>query len=333
VAVRELGERGLIERIRSRLSPPLQDVLVGVGDDAAAVAWAKGTLLLTTDMLLEDVHFRRTTTTFRDVGAKALAVNLSDIAAMGGQPRFAVLALAVPPATRVSDVDELYAGMEEMAARHAVALLGGDTCAGPHGMVLTVTVVGHIQGLPLCRSGARTGDAIVVTGTLGAAAAGLAVLERGAVPLSAEVVNTLEQAHRMPIPRVREGRLIHASGVATAMIDLSDGLASDLGHIARESGVGADVQLATLPVGDATRQLAAVLSVDPWTWPVSGGEDYELLFTVPSRDAAALAKRIVSETGTPACVIGKIRPPSDGVRFLDETGRQLPMRDGFDHFA
>ena len=333
MTVGELGERGLIERIRQRLGPPPKDVLVGVGDDAAAVTWTRGTLLLTTDMLLEEVHFRRSTATLREIGAKSLAVNLSDIAAMGGEPRFAVVALAVPPAMRVVDVDELYAGLEDMARGHAVALLGGDTCAAPHQMVLTVTVAGHTDGAPLCRRGARPGDAILVTGVLGAAAAGLAALERGTVPVAADVVKPLQHAHRMPTPRVREGRLIHASGAATAMIDLSDGLATDLAHIARESGVGAEVRLAALPVSDGTRQLAAVLGIDPWSWAVSGGEDYELLLTAMPQHAATLATRVTTETGTPVSVIGEVRPADEGVRFLDEGRRQVPVRPGFDHFA
>ena len=160
----ELGERGLIARLRGRLPPPGPDILVGIGDDAAAVAWGGETLLLTTDTLLEGVHFRRSTATLRDIGAKAIAVNVSDIAAMGGEPRLALLALALPPTLAVADVDELYAGLLDMAQQHGVTLVGGDTCAAPGGVVLSVTLVGRVTGAPLRRSGARPGDAILVTG-------------------------------------------------------------------------------------------------------------------------------------------------------------------------
>ena len=265
----ELGERGLIARLRRRLPPPGPDILVGIGDDAAAVAWGGETLLLTTDTLLEGVHFRRSTATLRDIGAKAIAVNVSDIAAMGGEPRLALLALALPPDLAVADVDELYAGLLDMAQQHGVTLVGGDTCAAPGGVVLSVTLVGRVTGAPLRRSGARPGDAILVTGTLGASAAGLAVLERGPGGLPPAVVEAVVRPHRVPTPRVAESRLIRASGGATAMIDLSDGLVTDLGHIATESRVGARIDVDALPVSEATRAVARRLRRRP---PALGAE-------------------------------------------------------------
>jgi len=329
----DLGERGLIERVRRRLGPAGGEVLVGIGDDAAAIAWPPGqVLLLTTDTLVEDVHFRRATATLREVGGKALAVNLSDIAAMGGEPRFALLALVLPPRCTVADVDELYTGLLDMAARYEVRLIGGDTCEAPDRMVLTVTLVGQTDGPPVRRSGAQPGDAILVTGTLGAAAAGLAALERGPLPVPEEVAEPVRRAHRLPTPRVAEGRLVRASGLATSMIDLSDGLATDLGHIAEESGVGARVRLAALPVSEATREVARLLHETPWAWAVSGGEDYELLFTAPAGRAAALARRVTDATGTPVSLIGEIRPAGEGVSFVDADGSAVDVRPGFEHF-
>ncbi len=333
MALRELGELGLIERVRRGLAPPSAGILVGIGDDAAALAWPPGQiLLLTTDTLVEDVHFRRATATLREVGAKAMAVNLSDIAAMGGEPRFALLALALPPGTTVADVDELYAGLLEMASRYHVELIGGDTCAAPDRIVLTLTLVGQVDGPPVRRSGARPGDAILVTGTLGASAAGLAALERGPLPVAHDVAASVQRAHRLPTPRVAEGRLVRASGAATAMIDLSDGLATDLAHVAAESGVGARVWLPALPVSDATRQVARAVGEVPWHWAVSGGEDYELLFTAAAGRAAAVAARVTSETGTPVSLIGEVRPADEGIVFLDEAGRPVDVRPGFEHF-
>ena len=331
--LRDLGERGLIERVRRRLPAPGPAVLVGIGDDAAAIAWPDGQiLLLTTDTLIEGVHFRRATSTLRDVGAKALAVNVSDIAAMGGEPRFALLALACPPDCGVADIDELYAGILEMAGRHGVELIGGDTCATPERMVLTLTLVGGLAGVPLTRRGARPGDAILVTGTLGASAAGLASLEHGRSRLEPAAAAEIQSAHRRPTPRVAEGRIIRASGAATAMIDVSDGLATDLAHVAEESGVGARVRLAALPVSEATREAARALDQAAWAWAVSGGEDYELLFTAAPERAVALAARITTETGTPVSRIGEIRPAAEGVAFLDEAGRAVDVRAGFEHF-
>ena len=172
---------------------------------------------------------------------------------MGGEPRYALLALALPRDLAVAEVDDLFAGVLDMARQHGVALVGGDTCAGHHGVVLSVTLVGLVDGDPLRRSGARPGDAILVTGTLGASAAGLAVLERGAAAPPGPHVEAVVRAHRLPTPRVGESRLIRASGWATAMIDLSDGLVTDLGHIAAESRVGARIDVDALPVSEATR--------------------------------------------------------------------------------
>jgi thiamine-monophosphate kinase len=329
----ELGERGLVARLRRRLAPPGPEVLVGIGDDAAAVAWGGETLLLTTDALLEGVHFRRSTATLRDVGAKAIAVNVSDIAAMGGEPRYALLALALPPSLPVAEADELYAGIHDMARRHGVSVVGGDTCAALGGIVLAVTLVGRADGAPLRRSGARPGDAILVTGTLGASAAGLALLEQGPGGLSPATVEAVARPHRLPTPRVAEGRLIRASGSATAMIDVSDGLVTDLGHIAAESRVGGRIDVDALPVSEATRAVAAALGRDPLRWALSGGEDYELLFTAAADRADEVVRAVTDRTGTPVHRIGDVRPPGEGVRFLDRSGRPHAVEPGFDHFG
>jgi thiamine-monophosphate kinase len=306
---------------------------VGLGDDAAAVSWGGETLLLTTDSLLEGVHFRRSTATLREVGAKAIAVNVSDIAAMGGEPRYALLALALPPSLAVAEVDELYAGVQDMARQHGVTVVGGDTCAAPGGIVLSVTLIGAVAGAPLRRSGARPGDALLVTGTLGVSAAGLAVLERGQGAPPPAVVAAVVRPHRVPTPRVAESRLIRASGWATAMIDLSDGLVTDLGHIAAESRVGARVDVDALPVSEATRAVARTLGADPLGWALSGGEDYELLFSAAPDHAAELIRMVTERTGTPVHRIGEVRPSGEGLRFLDQGGRPYAVQPGFDHFG
>jgi thiamine-monophosphate kinase len=333
VTVRTVGERGLIARIRERLGSPPAAVRLGIGDDAAAVAWPGDTLLLTTDTLVEDVHFRRATASFVDIGAKALAVNLSDIAAMGGEPRYALLALALPADLTVAAVDDFYAGLAAEATGHGVTVVGGDTCAAPDRVVVTITLVGGVAGAPVSRRGARPGNALLVTGRLGAAAAGLAVLEGAVTGVPDDVRRTVTRAHRRPTPRVAEGRLVGASGAATAMIDLSDGLATDLAHICAESGVGAEVRLPALPVDAATRRVAEAAGADPVAWAVGGGEDYELLVAVAAERAGDLAQLIQGKTGTPVTVIGEVRPAGEGLRFVDADGRVRTMRPGFDHFA
>jgi thiamine-monophosphate kinase len=329
----ELGERGLVDRIRGRLGPLAAGVRLGVGDDAAVIAWPGGDLLLTVDTVLEDVHFRRSTSSFRDVGAKAMAVNLSDVAAMGGTPCAALVALAMPPSCAVSDIDELYTGLLDLATPHGVALVGGDTCASPGGLVLTITLAGRVEGLPLTRSGARPGDLVLVTGSLGAATAGFHCLEHGPGAVPDEALATVRRAHHRPTPRVQEGRAIRTAGGATAMIDLSDGLATDLGHIARESRAGAVIDLDALPIAEATRTVARAAGADPRVWAVSGGEDYELCFTAPPEVARALAARVSRETGTAVSVVGQMLSAAEGLTFVDRAGRPVAVRPGFDHFA
>jgi thiamine-monophosphate kinase len=332
VTLGELGEQRLIERVRRAFGASGGDVLVGIGDDAACLAWPRGHVLLTTDTLIEDVHFRRSTATLREIGAKALVVNVSDIAAMGGEPRFALVALSVPGGWRVAEIDELYAGLGEAAARYGVALVGGDTCRSPEGLVVTITLVGRVDGPPLRRAGAKPGNAILVTGSLGAAAAGLTVLGRDTPTVPESALDTVREAHRRPTPRVAEGQLLRASGVVTAMIDLSDGLATDLGHIVTESAVGAVVHLAALPVAEATRRVAAGLGADVLDWALSGGEDYELCFAATAEAAPALAARLTAATGTPVTRIGEIRSAAEGLTFVDEAGRPVVVQPGFDHF-
>jgi thiamine-monophosphate kinase len=333
LTARALGELGLIAGIRRRWGAAGPGVALGIGDDAAVVAPAGQSVLLTTDTLVEDVHFRRATTGFADLGAKALAVNVSDIAAMGGEPRWALLALVLPGDTAAADVEAFLDGVGEEARRDGVAVVGGDTCASPDRIVVTVTLVGTVLGAPLTRAGARPGDAILVTGTLGASAAGLATLDAPDLPAPPDAVAAVRRAHWRPTPRGAEGRAIRAAGVATAMIDLSDGLAKDLGHVAAESGVGATVELGALPVDRATTAVARAAGADPLIWAVGGGEDYELLFTAPAPEADRLAARVTAATGTPVTRIGRIEPAGAGVRYRDAAGRPRTLPPGFQHFV
>jgi len=328
-------ERTLIELIR-RAARPAAGVRVGIGDDCAVLEPVAGrALLATTDLLLEDVHFRRRYARPRDLGWKSLAVNLSDIAAMGGRPRWALVALACPEDVTTEEVEAFWAGALALAAEHDVAVVGGDTAASPHGWAVNMTVLGEATLPPLLRSTARPGDVLAVTGALGRSAAGLALLEHpdaaGGLPVDAREDAT--GAHLRPRPRVREGQWLAAAGGVTAMIDLSDGLATDLGHITEESGVGARVELPRVPVGASARAVAAALGRDALAWATGGGEDYELLLACAPDAYARLAAGLETATGTPLSAIGEIAAAGAGLRWTDAAGREVPVEPGFEHFV
>ncbi|MBP1473438.1 thiamine-phosphate kinase [Frateuria sp. MAH-13] len=315
----------LIDRIRDRTALTREDVRLGIGDDAAVLAVPAGQqLAVAIDTLVEGVHFPHGTAP-RDIGWKALAVNLSDLAAMGAVPAWALLALTVPHGD-AAIVDGLAGGFGELARQHAVALVGGDTTRGP--FCLSVAVHGFVPpGQAMTRSGARAGDALFVTGSLGSAAGGLQLLQ-GRVPFDAnnEAHRTLRERLDRPTPRVRAG--VALRGHASACIDVSDGLLADLGHICAASGVGAALDLDALPLstalhgvfgGDVARELA-----------LTGGDDYELCFTVPPGSVDAMQAALAA-VGAHATRIGAM-VEGQGVRAID--GAPLAaMRMGWDHFG
>lgn len=306
---------------------------VSIGDDCAVLEPDDGELLLaTTDLLIEDVHFRRRYAEPVDIGWKSLAVNLSDIASMGGSPRWALIALACPDGTTADEVEAFYEGVHALAAEHGVAVVGGDTSSSPRGWTVNVTLLGQARR-PRLRSTAHVGDVVAVTGPLGRSAAGLAVLERGApVGMSADLLAEVTGAHLRPSPRVREGRWLGDADGVTAMIDLSDGLATDLAHVAEASRVGVRVDLARIPVTDATRRVATALGTDVLAWATRGGEDYELALACTPSAADALRDGLARTTGATLTVIGEI-VPGDGVHFVDAAGRERATGPGWQHFG
>ncbi|HYB43593.1 MAG TPA: thiamine-phosphate kinase [Candidatus Methylomirabilis sp.] len=325
----------MIQRIRDGGGPdPFPGVLTGIGDDTAVLALTPGAALLaTTDLLIEDIHFRHCWASPRDVGWKAMAVNLSDIAAMGGRPRWALVALALPATTPVEAVDEFFAGMREAGGPHEVAIVGGDTSASLQGWMINVTLLGEHRGTPALRSGARAGDIVAVTGSLGRSAAGLAVLEAGdsASPLGEPWRAELIDAHRRPRPRLAEGRWLAAQPGVHAMMDLSDGLATDLGHVCRESGTGARIALDHLPVSPAAIEAARALGRDPIALATGGGEDYELLVTFEPTAADRLVKGLLDATGTALTAIGRIEE-GGAVTYVDAGGAPVTLAAGYGHF-
>ncbi|MGE7138019.1 thiamine-phosphate kinase [Luteibacter sp. NPDC031894] len=315
-------EFDLIERIRRHTEVNRDDVIEGIGDDAAVVAVPAGReLAIAVDTLVEGVHFPAGTAP-ADIGWKALAVNLSDLAAMGATPAWALLALTTPDGDEAF-FDGLARGFAELATPYRLALIGGDTTRGP----LTVTVAVHgfsAPGEALLRSGARVGDVVMVTGTLGDAAAGLRCLDEPDASVYAALV---ERLHR-PTPRVSAGQALR--GIATACIDVSDGLVADLGHICAASGVGADIDAAMLPRSSAL--LTHFAEADALDFALAGGDDYELCFTVPA-DRAGEVGATLARLGCGATRVGRIVEGA-GVRVLDAHGQVYETaRAGWNHFA
>ena len=332
------GEDGLVRAIRELASRAGvgDGVRVGIGDDCAVLATTPGTALLAkTDLLIEDVHFRRRWATPTDIGWKSLAVNVSDIAAMGGRPRWGLIALACPDTVTVEEAEAFYAGVQALATEHDVVIVGGDTCASPQGWIINVTLLGEAIRDPLLRSTARAGDVIAVTGSLGRAAAGLALLEANPVPagLAGDARADVTAAHLRPRPRTREGLWLGEAGGVTAMIDLSDGLATDLGHLCEESAVGARVDLARIPVDGSVREVARALGRDAVHWATGGGEDYELLLTCAPDAFDRLAGGLARATGTALTALGEMMPAADGIRYLDACGEPVSIGPGFEHFV
>jgi thiamine-monophosphate kinase len=334
-------EDAIVQRLAAAFATRRRDVKTGIGDDAAILA-APARLAVTTDVLLEDHDFRRDADP-RRLGRKALNVNLSDLAAMGATPLWAVLALGLPKKTRPEWLDALAMGVREAAGEHGVAVVGGDLSASEK-IFVSVTVMGQAPEKPLLRSGAEPGDALYVSGTLGAAAAGLRLLEAG-YRLSAEKDVLDPKGRRVPAPRSPEkGRLIRhqidprpqlelgaalaAGRLASAALDVSDGLARDLYRLCRASDVGATVDASLLPVDSALPELPAVLDLDPLATALYGGEDFGLLFAVPPRKLAAV------EALTGRFALRRIGTIDDGagVRLVRD-GKRVPLPDaGFDHF-
>jgi thiamine-monophosphate kinase len=329
-------EDELVGTVRRLLSGEAPGVRLGPGDDAAVVEMGSHDGILTADMLVEGVHFERHITSAHDLGYKALAVNVSDVAAMGGSPRFALVSLGLPKDVDASWVVELYAGLRDAAGEYAVSVVGGDTSKADR-VVVSVALTGEVaRGGAVTRAGARPGNRVVVTGALGAAAGGLRLAHAPPEEVAAAVVSewgrSLVSAHFRPVARVGEGQTMAQAG-ATAMIDVSDGLAMDLGRVCRESGVAAAVRLSDIPVALGLRELAKVVPVEPLELALGGGEDYELLATLPTGSVSGAAAMLAERFGTQLTDIGEIREGA-GLVTVEADGAERPLEPrGWDHFA
>jgi len=329
--LRELGEFGLIDVIHNLVDKSKnpehsswQKLLVGIGDDAAAWQGNSDIQLATTDTLVQDVHFDLTTITWEELGWKALAINLSDIAAMGGIPQYALVSLSLPTELEVEDISRFVSNMTRLAEKFGVAIVGGNLTAAPI-VVITITVTGYCQGNLLKRSGANPGEYIAVTGYLGTSAAGLEMLQRK-INLNAESTRVLRQAHLQPLPRIKEGQILAQLGVKAA-IDISDGLIADLGHICEASKVNARIRCEQIPVHPVVKANFP----DYQELSLHGGEDYELIFTANKN----VIEKVKQAIDRPVTVIGEITEeilPSR-VTVVDNRGNIIPYKKGgWEHF-
>jgi len=335
--ITDIGEFGLISRIAGMLPPHPPGVLVGIGDDVAVLEVSPGGVLLATcDIQVEDVHFRRAWITPYQLGRKVVAINVSDIAAMGGSPAWALVSLALPRDTRVEFVDELYRGMHEEISRAGGAIVGGNVSTIHSRVVIDLFLMGRADPEKVIRrEGARVGDRILVTGTLGDSRAGLELIQRPDLKVDSAHARRVLDRHRTPSPRWREGKCLASSGRVHAMVDVSDGVLSDVGHICRASAVGAEIRLSDLPVSDPCREVARAAGKHWEDWALTGGEDYELLFGVAEDQADEVARLVEEETGTPCRCIGRFIPRDEGI-FVSAPGKALKKdlsgSRGWDHF-
>lgn len=307
-ALGQIGEFGFIERIRRGCVVRPEGVVTAIGDDAAAFITPAGHLtLVTTDLLVEGIHFRRDKTPARDLGHKALAVNLSDIAAMGGTAREVFVSIAVPRSCSVGYLEDLYGGMKALAEAFDVNILGGDTTASGSDLVMNVCVVGSVlESRMLQRKTAVIGDRLLVTGFLGDSRAGLHLLMKEEERPAGKDFADLIQAHRQPFPHLRQGRFLGLQAGVHAAIDISDGLASDVAHMARASRAGVRLVETSLPLSPSLKRFCSDLRIDAAQFALIGGEDYVLLVAVAAERAGAVAAAYAREFGSPLYDIGEI---------------------------
>lgn len=346
-----LTEFSFIEKLRRRVQtsassfiPHPLSLVRGIGDDAAVFKSPTGSdVVVSTDLLVEDIDFRRDTTQPNLLGHKALAVSLSDMAAMGARPRWALLSIGVPEEVwKTEFLDDFYSGFLDLAARYRVTLIGGDVSRTPDKIVIDSILIGESPKTgAIFRSGAEAGDQIFVTGFLGDAAAGLRLIERGGrLPLQAAENGTFESAqHRgleylllrqlRPDPRVGWGLLLGEQQLATSMIDISDGLSSDLNHLCAESKVGALINAADIPIDPLVTELSGRRALDPLMLALHGGEDFELLFTVKPDLAGKLPKRV---DGVSLKHIGEVTDAVNGIRISEGSRTWNLEPEGWEHF-
>jgi len=328
-----MKERELIQCLSSMAVGAKEEALLcGIGDDCAVVRSGEGRVLLySMDTLQEGVHFDLSWHPLKQLGRKSVTVNVSDIAAMGGRPKYFLFSLGIPPGFADARALQLSEGVVEACALYDCQLIGGDTVASPAGLSLTLTVIGEArEGQVVYRHGAQLGDIVYVSGPLGLSAAGLALFQAGEGDLAG--FSRLYRAHCDPLAQVALGQRLAKSGLVNAMMDLSDGLATDLAHLCARSGLGARIFRHALPLDDECEQAAALLGRESLEWMISGGEDYALLLTAP-KDAKQQLLALGEQAGQTLYPLGEMVQGA-GVELVDAEGyaRSVSYR-GFDHFS
>jgi thiamine-monophosphate kinase len=332
-SISSFGERALIDRLRARVRLLPSFVRIGIGDDAAVLEADRGALeVLTTDSLIEGVHFRRDWTAARAIGEKAVAVNFSDLAAMGAAPRAVLLSLALPPDLPVADFDDLIAGVIAAAAAERAPLVGGNLTRSPGPLVVDVTALGSVRPRRMLeRRRGRPGDELYLTGSIGAAASGLARLSDGIdrAALDGAARECVDRYER-PVARVRCGRLVASSRSASAAIDLSDGLAEAARQLAEASGAGVELEAEAIPVHPGAAAWWTAAGRDPIVLSVAGGEDYELLFAVPPKRRRAFLAAMGRSSNVGCTRVGRLLRESGA--WLSRGALREPLPTGFTHF-
>jgi len=332
--VSDVGEFGLIDLIKGDTIFNPKEVVVGIGDDTAVLKHpADKWLLATTDMMIENVHFILRPDNAEQIGYRAMAANVSDIAAMGGRPTHAMISIGVRPEMEVSLVERIYKGLKACSKRYGANIVGGDTVSSPENLVINVALLGSVEsGKCLMRSGARPGDLVLVTGYLGDSSAGLDLL-LGEYKVSEEIKKYLLDRHYYPSPRVNEVAVAKKSGLITAADDISDGLGSEIHEISSASGVGAVIWFDALPVTKAAIEITKWTKKDLTEYALFGGEDFEIVMTVDPADAESVAKAIEIETGTKATIVGEIVEKSHGIMLFRDNKLQELHKRGYNHFT
>ncbi|MFO8085800.1 MAG: thiamine-phosphate kinase [Desulfobacterales bacterium] len=331
--LKEIGEFGLIEKLSEGCIIRKSDVIRAIGDDAAVFLHPAGeAVLVTTDMLVERIHFLKNATSGFNLGYKALAVNLSDIAAMGASAREAFVSIAIPEDCSIEFIEDIYEGMKHLSADFQINLLGGDTTGSGRDLVINVVVVGAApKDEILYRNGAKTGDVIFCTGYLGDSRAGCHLIVNE-IEAESDEFKTLKNAHLIPRPCLLEGNFLARCGAVHAAIDISDGLSSDLSHILKQSRVGAKIYAEKIPISENLKTFCRKFDFDPVQFAVAGGEDYVLLFTTSSDQAETISKKYCTIFKVPLFEIGEINDSNQlELEFPNGKTKRIPTT-GWDHF-
>jgi thiamine-monophosphate kinase len=333
--IKEIGEFKLIERM-SHFLQKNERVVLGIGDDCAALKVSPDCLLIaTTDILIERIHFHLEQVTPKQLAFKSLAVNLSDIASMGARPLYALVSLGVPSTVSVEFVEDFYRGLGESGKKYNVSVVGGDTSSSKSGLIVNIVLLGEQKKeLIVRRSGAKAGDSIFVTGTLGDSAAGLRVFKTGrdaAAPALQKEADFVLGRHSFPEPRLGEGKFLAENRLASSMIDLSDGVASDIRRLCEQSRVGARIFADSIPFSSEMKVLAESLREDPLDFALYGGEDYELMFTVAKKNLKRFGE-LREKMHIPLSCIGEIVKEAEGITLVKGDSVSELGKTGYEHF-